>query len=298
MRYSLPVFVAISLLTGPLHALKPADKALDRATDSSTVENPPAPVTSIEAGAGSLVGRGLTELGSNGLCADGNAPGASGICGGVPSKPQAIADAVKAAAAKAVAAASGLTKTPGRDNAAVAGKATVFTPAATPEAAQAREEVSRLVESNDPAAAREYAVAALARNPTDPALMSYVKLTAPSRTAVDSKTVSKRVFLDSLLLDQTDSALTSSHRLGRFNCIAMLLLIGEPMREAAAQLLKDISTQSVPRRAPLVSSASPVRDGAMLRIAGESVEEVGRELHRHVQVLAVLLGDDPWARKW
>ena len=119
-----------------------------------------------------------------------------------------------------------------------------------------------------------------------------------SAATVQEKTVSKRVFLDSLLLDQTDSALTSSHRLGRFNCIAMLLLIGEPLREAAAQLLKDISTQSVPRRAPLVSSASPVRDGAMLRIAGESVEEVGRELHRHVKVLAVLLGDDPWARKW
>ena len=108
----------------------------------------------------------------------------------------------------------------------------------------------------------------------------------------------ERVFLDSLLLDQNDSALDGQHRMGRFNCMAMLLLIGEPLEPAAKQLLASISTQPVNRRAPLISSASPVRNGAMLRVAGESVEEVGRELHRQLAFLSALLGDDPWARKW
>lgn len=34
---------------------------------------------------------------------------------------------------------------------------------------------------------------------------------------------------------------------------------------------------------------------AALRVAGETTESVGRELHRHLAVLADLLGDDPWA---
>jgi hypothetical protein len=33
-------------------------------------------------------------------------------------------------------------------------------------------------------------------------------------------------------------------------------------------------------------------------VAGESVEQVGRELHHHLKSTAALLGDDPWARKW
>ena len=86
--------------------------------------------------------------------------------------------------------------------------------------------------------------------------------------------------------------------MGRFNCETMLLLIGESLEQAAKQLLESVSAQPVLRRAPLVSSASPIRNGAMLRVAGESVEEVGRELHRHLAFLSVMLGDDPWARKW
>jgi urease accessory protein len=106
------------------------------------------------------------------------------------------------------------------------------------------------------------------------------------------------VFLDSLLLDPAHDPVASSHRMGRFNCLAMLLLIGEPLRAAAAELLQTVSARSVTRRAALVSSASPVGDGALLRLGGESVEEVGRELRAHLKFLAALLGEDPWARKW
>jgi hypothetical protein len=48
----------------------------------------------------------------------------------------------------------------------------------------------------------------------------------------------------------------------------------------------------------MVCCASPVADGAVLRVAGEHLEEVGRELHRHLIFARDLLGDDPWARKW
>ena len=108
----------------------------------------------------------------------------------------------------------------------------------------------------------------------------------------------ERLLVDSLLLDAADGALDGSHRMGRFNCFALVVLVGAAWCEIGPQLLADIAAQPVARRAALVCSASSIRDGALLRIAGESVEDVGREIHRHLGVLRTLLGDDPFARKW
>lgn len=108
----------------------------------------------------------------------------------------------------------------------------------------------------------------------------------------------ERVFVDSILLSPDEGLLSSQHRAGRFNCFAVLLFAGTPMQDAAQRLLQDISARPVERGGQLVCSASPVRDGALLRVAGESVEPVGRELQRHLNCLSALLGDNPWARKW
>ncbi len=108
----------------------------------------------------------------------------------------------------------------------------------------------------------------------------------------------ERIFMDSISLDATDGSLGSQHITGRFNCFALLLLVGEPLQAAATNLLAEISTRPVERGANLICSASPVRSGAILRGAGESVEQVGHELHHHLKFLSALLGDDPWARKW
>ena len=108
----------------------------------------------------------------------------------------------------------------------------------------------------------------------------------------------ERIFLDSIFLDSSDRSLASPMRTGRFNCFALLLLVGKPMSVAADQLLKKISTMPVERKATLVASASPVAGGAVLRVAGEHVEAVGREIYCHLAFLPALLGDDPWKRKW
>lgn len=108
----------------------------------------------------------------------------------------------------------------------------------------------------------------------------------------------QRAFLDSIRLDASDGALDSAHRTSRFNCFATLLVLGPLVQNMAAKLLTEIAARPVERRAPLVCSASPIRDGALLRIASEQVEAVGHELHRHLSALSALLGDDPWRRKW
>lgn len=106
------------------------------------------------------------------------------------------------------------------------------------------------------------------------------------------------LFLDSLLLDSAEGSLESRHRTGRFNCFALLLVLGAPVRRIAAQILESVSGQPVPRGGTVVFSASPAQDGGVFRVAGNRVEEVARELHRHLLPVAELLGDDPFARKW
>jgi urease accessory protein len=108
----------------------------------------------------------------------------------------------------------------------------------------------------------------------------------------------ERVFVDSIRLGPDDGLLTARHRAGRFNCFALLLFLGPLLQDAARRLLQEMGARPVERGGQLVCSASPVRDGALLRVAGESVEPVGRELQRHLKCLSALLGDDPWTRKW
>lgn len=108
----------------------------------------------------------------------------------------------------------------------------------------------------------------------------------------------RRVFVDSVFLDPENGPIGAPHCAGRFNCIAMLLLLGPSLQEAAANLIMDISSRPVQRGGTLNCSASAVREGAVLRAAGEDVESVGREIKRHLNFLADFLGDDPWTRKW
>jgi hypothetical protein len=78
----------------------------------------------------------------------------------------------------------------------------------------------------------------------------------------------------------------------------MLVLIGPTVAAAVTQVLETTSALPITQRAKLIVSASPIRDGAILRLAGENSEEVAREVRRTLSFVAEFLGDDPWARKW
>ena len=104
----------------------------------------------------------------------------------------------------------------------------------------------------------------------------------------------ERALVDPILLNSDELA----ERMGRFNCFATLLFIGPSLETASDALLQQIAARPVEKRAALSVSASPVRGGALLRVAGEEVEAVRRELSGHLTFLRDILGDDPWARKW
>jgi urease accessory protein len=102
---------------------------------------------------------------------------------------------------------------------------------------------------------------------------------------------------DATLLE-IDGATTVAERMGRFDCIASVFLLGPLFRTAAASLLESIGKTAVVRRSPLVASASPLRDGAVLRVAGGAAEQVGRFISHCLGPAWTALGDNPWTRKW
>ncbi len=108
----------------------------------------------------------------------------------------------------------------------------------------------------------------------------------------------ERILVDSLLLDPSHGPLDQPHRLGRFNCLSVLAVIGPSLARHAARLLAEVADEPIVRRAPLIVSASPLRDGALLRIIGERVEDVGREIRARLAFISDILQDEPWARKW
>lgn len=105
-------------------------------------------------------------------------------------------------------------------------------------------------------------------------------------------------FLDAMTLDASRHSLDVSHRLGRFNCIALLLLMGPLVQTGVDALLESVAASPVSPAASLCLSASPVGQGALLRIAGERTRDVSQELERRLAFIPALLGDDPWARRF
>jgi urease accessory protein len=106
----------------------------------------------------------------------------------------------------------------------------------------------------------------------------------------------ERVLLESLLLDPQENDVSTM--MGRYNCFALVLVLGGQVKAYADEMLATIAADPIKRRSPLAFSASPIPDGALLRIAGESMEAVSSEIQRRLCFLKLVLSDDPWTRKW
>ena len=113
----------------------------------------------------------------------------------------------------------------------------------------------------------------------------------------DIRRGSRRVFFDGLVLEP--GADTVVARMGRFNVYVTAIVSGPLVDAAAAELVSEVSDAPVARGADLVIAAATLPDGgALLRMAGTSVEAMGHALRRRLRFLSPLVGDDLWSRKW
>jgi urease accessory protein len=114
---------------------------------------------------------------------------------------------------------------------------------------------------------------------------------------IDVRRAGRRLVYDHMILSADDGSI--AERLGTFDVFLTALVTGPQISSAAAAIVHAASLQPIKKRSSLVVSAFRLGDGgALLRIAGSGVEQVGAALREQLRFLLDWLGDDPWTRKW
>lgn len=114
---------------------------------------------------------------------------------------------------------------------------------------------------------------------------------------VDIRRGARRVFFDALVLEPNIDSV--AERMGRIDVLATTVITGPLVAAAAVDIVRRLSEAPIAAGADLISSAAPLRDGgALLRMAGSSVEQMAHALRAHLAFLSPLAGDDLWSRKW
>jgi urease accessory protein len=88
-------------------------------------------------------------------------------------------------------------------------------------------------------------------------------------------------------------------RMGRFDALATVVMLGPRVSATAGTLRATIDARPVRRADTLLASASPLRDGVIVRVAAESVEAVELLLRELLgKSLQAVIGADPWRARW
>lgn len=103
----------------------------------------------------------------------------------------------------------------------------------------------------------------------------------------------RAVFMDALLLQPGSE--TVEARMSGWHVLLTLVITGAMVRDAADEVLRRVPAQPI---GPLIAASSLSRGGSVVRIAGTSVEQVGRTLREHLTFLDPLIGGNLWSRKW
>jgi urease accessory protein len=115
---------------------------------------------------------------------------------------------------------------------------------------------------------------------------------------IEIRRASRRVLFDAIVLDAA-AVHSAADRMGRFEVLLTAVITGPLVSRAADHLVHDVSQAPIVRGADLVITAARLRDGgALLRMAGTSVEQVAGVLRTALAFLSDLTGDDLWSRKW
>ncbi|HEX3132251.1 MAG TPA: urease accessory protein UreD [Planctomycetota bacterium] len=118
-------------------------------------------------------------------------------------------------------------------------------------------------------------------------------------TAYDSRIRLTRggapLLIDATRLDAGGSR-SVAERMGRFQTLSTVLLVGPRFAHDTARLLAWCAAQPIEPGAPLRIAASPLADGVVLRCAATAYEPIDRWLREHLQAAAASFGDH-WSRK-
>ncbi|MBI2395246.1 MAG: urease accessory protein UreD [Deltaproteobacteria bacterium] len=99
---------------------------------------------------------------------------------------------------------------------------------------------------------------------------------------------------DATLLDPSQGPIAA--RMGRFDVLGTLVLVGPGLAEMRARIADEIASAPVAPGAPIVESASARDDALLVRFAAEAIEPALARVRAHLSELVPRVGD-PFARK-
>jgi urease accessory protein len=108
----------------------------------------------------------------------------------------------------------------------------------------------------------------------------------------------KCVYSDALLLDPADGPIDAAYRMGRFNCLANLVLVGDRLSEICDQLLVSVKSIPLRRTSDMICTVSPFDHGLVLRVVAKTTQQAGTFISEQLGFVEQLLGVNPWSRKW
>ena len=106
------------------------------------------------------------------------------------------------------------------------------------------------------------------------------------------------VVAEGLVLDPAQGPLRSPYRVGRFHCLATMVVLGEQLVPSTDAAWPPQTADTPQHRSRQIETVSPIDGGVILRVAGMSTEGVFQTLQQRLSFLEPLLGDAPWSRKW
>jgi urease accessory protein len=115
---------------------------------------------------------------------------------------------------------------------------------------------------------------------------------------IEAAVGSKLAFRDAILLDRDPGPIDGLHRMGRYDCFGLMLMLGPAVAATAEGIVSWDAGQPIHRGQDVIFSISPLAGGAVIRVAGTETEAVGQWIRQRLGFLGALLGADPWSRKW
>src|SRR5690606_17884875 len=103
-----------------------------------------------------------------------------------------------------------------------------------------------------------------------------------NKIRVDGRTI----VIDAVELGHLQGGMDNGIRVGRFNCLATLWMVGPRFSVNVEEMVKKLNAEPVTPGSLNVASASRFPHGAVLRVAGMGVEEVGHLLGERLSFLA------------
>lgn len=107
----------------------------------------------------------------------------------------------------------------------------------------------------------------------------------------------RHILEDATRLDQADGPLDSSFRMGRFNCLATMVILGPQFAPIAEFLLERERQETMRRGQRMIAITQPLASGVLIRVLSEVTQDARHYFDEIFAKIDPIVGTTTWAGK-